>query len=181
MLRIDSLYSYVDGSRSIGSEVNGISMLLAHIAVQEITTRSIRIGMGSEYLIAAGGRTDTKGIGKVSDCCLVIRTVAPCDGQRTIGIAERRSCRSRRTGISRNGHIIRQRIELGHTFVATRNPNLQFTIVIEVFGIKCKIARAIAVHRECSQRYRRGKLQIVAALQPNDFCLVGIKDIIPPV
>ena len=100
MLRINRLYSHVDSSGTIRTQIDGISMLLAHVAIEEITPRTICISVRSKDIVSTRSSTDPQRVSEVINSSLIICAVAPCDSQLSVRVVEHRLCRSVRAHIS---------------------------------------------------------------------------------
>ena len=77
-------------------------MRATHVAVQEVASCAVGIGMRCENLITSGRRANTEGIGEVACLRLRIRAIAPTDGQVTVVIEQRRRSRCCRCHIGRS-------------------------------------------------------------------------------
>ncbi len=133
VLCIDSLYRHIDSACGVGRQVKRVSVVLAHVPVEEVAPRAVGVGVCVQDILFATCGAYPQGVGEVSRCGLRVRPVAPVDGQYAVAV--------RQFGFrGRSGGAVggADRLMNNERVVAAGyaiHPYLHNAVIIKVFGI----------------------------------------------
>ena len=94
MLGINSLHGNVNVRWRITAQINRIAVVLVHIAVQEIATGTIGVGIGTQYVTSTWSSSYAQCVCQIHGLCLSIMASVPIYHKPSVFIYCRRFARS---------------------------------------------------------------------------------------